>query len=396
MFYSLTPGQNYIRCPSSYPVRVRVWLWVWAWTCVVLTAGQGTFLQDFPIAAEENFYSFNPDGTYTFSYDTGGGEHQSFRIEMRDASGRVSGRYGYVDPAGALRITNYQADSSGYRASIEVYHQVSLAPPAPLLVGPLPKQPTSIHDPSEGLPQQPAMRPVGPAPFFPTQQPVLIIGPIPKPFQPQSNELDQDPLDRSEGSLVTIPSDPLVPALLLQSPRGDAPRRDPLSSPQGVEILQGTLTDILKQSSDDFDISPVGTATDIVQASYDDLDVSQNSTVMDSTIPKENKSQQTESINAAVRDVDQTRASTKDQADQQLPHVPQLLPTQNSSPVTFPELKEIRPTMSTSEKIAANDVSDVTVHAPQENPVSDVAAPKHQYPTAPLLRLPQEPYSYPG
>lgn len=34
---------------------------------------------------------------------------------MRDASGRVSGRFGYVDPAGALHITEYQADSGGYR-----------------------------------------------------------------------------------------------------------------------------------------------------------------------------------------------------------------------------------------------------------------------------------------
>lgn len=51
----------------------------------------------------------------TPSPSTGGGKHQSFRIEMRDASGKVSGRFGYVDPAGALHITEYQADSGGYR-----------------------------------------------------------------------------------------------------------------------------------------------------------------------------------------------------------------------------------------------------------------------------------------
>lgn len=36
------------------------------------SVGRGSLLQNFPIAAEENYYSFNPDGTYTFSYDTGG------------------------------------------------------------------------------------------------------------------------------------------------------------------------------------------------------------------------------------------------------------------------------------------------------------------------------------
>lgn len=79
-----SPLQHDTRCPLVCPVRVRVclwvwvWLWLWTWTGVALSVGQGasvgrgTILQDFPIAAEENFYSFNPDGTYTFSYDTGG------------------------------------------------------------------------------------------------------------------------------------------------------------------------------------------------------------------------------------------------------------------------------------------------------------------------------------
>lgn len=45
----------------------------------------------------------------------GSGEHQSFRTEERDAKGGVTGRFGYVDPDGALRITEYQADTEGYR-----------------------------------------------------------------------------------------------------------------------------------------------------------------------------------------------------------------------------------------------------------------------------------------
>uniref|UniRef100_A0A0N7ZAK7 Uncharacterized protein n=2 Tax=Scylla olivacea TaxID=85551 RepID=A0A0N7ZAK7_SCYOL len=476
----LTPvGLHYTRCPLSCPVRVRVWLWVWAWTCVALSAaqgigaGQGTILQDFPIAAEENFYSFNPDGTYTFSYDTGGGEHQSFRIEMRDASGRVSGRFGYVDPAGALRITEYQADSSGYRASIEVYHQVSLAPPTPLIVGPLPKEPTTLPDPPADPPQPPVMHPVGPAPFFPPQQPVLIIGPLPKPLQPESAEDDQDPPDLNEDSLFTVSSNPLIPAVFPKTPLGDASPGDLLNTAQGTEgisILQGNFTDIPQQSSSDPEISPNSTVIDILQVSYDgNLEVSRNSTVTASRTPTENTNQHRESLDVAVWDAGQTGASSN---SQHFPQKPQLLLTQNGSPVTLQEHKDINPTMTNHERKVAITVPGVTVHAKQGNPVSDsdvnsytnsdllqpsptstiistvsrlaergaksesataatsspmfmtkrnddprsqsrrfrnlppvpptpsqtylpVGAPRHQYPTAPLLQLPQDSNSYP-
>ncbi|MPC44707.1 hypothetical protein E2C01_038386 [Portunus trituberculatus] len=344
--------QHYTRCPLSCPVRIGVWLWAWAWTCVVLSAaqgtgaGQGTILQDFPIAAEENFYSFNPDGTYTFSYDTGGGEHQSFRIEMRDASGRVSGRFGYVDPAGALRITEYQADSSGYRASIEVYHQVSLAPPTPLIVGPVPKEPTVLPDPPADPPKPRVMHPVGPAPFFPPQQPVLIIGPLPKPLQPESAEDDHDPPDLNEDSLLTVPSDPLIPAVFPKSPLGDASPGDLFNSPletEGISILQGNFTDIPQLSSDDLEDSPNSNVTDTLQVSYDERGAKSESKVAETSLPV-----------FMTKKNDDSRSQSR----------------------RFRNLPPIPPT-------------PLLTYLP-------VGAPRHQYPTAPLLQLPQEANSYPA
>ena len=241
------------------------------------------------------------------------------------------------------------------RASIEVYHQVSLAPPTPLLVGPLPKQPNSIPGPPEGPPKPPAMRPVGPAPFFPAQQPVLIIGPLPKPLQPQSNEDDQDPPDLEDDSLFTIPSDPLIPAVLPNSPLGDESPRDTLNPPQGavgLTVLQGTFTDILQQSSDDQEVPQIITVT-----------ASSTST--------ENTDQHRESVDAVVRDAGQTGASSNAQANQQLPEKPQMRLIHSSSSVTRPKNKDINPTMINLQKSAANYVPSVIFHETQENPVSD-------------------------
>lgn len=51
-------------------------------------------------------------GSFVYS---GGGEHQSYRVETRSPDGTVTGRYGYVDPRGVLRIVDYVADRRGYR-----------------------------------------------------------------------------------------------------------------------------------------------------------------------------------------------------------------------------------------------------------------------------------------
>lgn len=435
-----------------------VWLWLWTWTGVALSVGQGasvgrgTILQDFPIAAEENFYSFNPDGTYTFSYDTGGGKHQSFRIEMRDASGKVSGRFGYVDPAGALHITEYQADSGGYRASVEVYHQVSLAPPEPLVVGPLPKRPPSTPKPPEDLPKPPTMRPVGPAPFFPPPQSILIIGTLPKPLQPEDSEPDEDAPDLDEESLFILPSDPPVPNVVPLSPVGNTSPRDRLNTPPGtdvVSILQGTLTDIPQEPSED--------------------DSSTNSTVPAPDVLPEDRDQPGESKEPGNGGPGQAGAPSIAHTNRRLPELPQ--PTKDSDSVTqleddkinptktnpeikaknrtqsshhtaedthdsdsvqhkyFPNSESLQPSATTITTSTISRLAERGAHGPtpavvstslvlpatQEDTKSQprashnppppspppltylpVGAPRHQYPTAPLLQLPQRPKSYPA
>lgn len=355
-----------------------------------------------------------------------------------------------------------------------MYHQVSLAPPTPLIVGPLPKKPTSLPSPPADPPQPPVMHPVGPAPFFPPQQPVLIIGPLPKPLQPESAEDDRDPPDLNEDTLFTLPSNPLIPAVFPKSPLGDASPGDFLNSPQGTEgisIQQENFSDIPQQSFVDPEVSPNSTATDILKVSNDgNLEISQNSTVNISTTPTKDTNPERESLDAAVRDTGQTEASSN---TQHIPQKSQLLLIQNGSPVTLQDHKDINPTMTNQERKVTNSVPGVTVNATQGNPVNDsdtnsstnsdflhpsptstimstvsrlaergaksesataatslpvfmtkrnddprsqsrrfhklppvpptpsltylpVGAPRHHYPTAPLLQLPQDSNSYPA
>merc|ERR1719499_2289418 len=48
----------------------------------------------------------NPDGSYTYGYESGDG---TYKIETRYATGEVKGKYGYIDPTGALREVEYGA-----------------------------------------------------------------------------------------------------------------------------------------------------------------------------------------------------------------------------------------------------------------------------------------------
>ncbi|CAL4065138.1 unnamed protein product, partial [Meganyctiphanes norvegica] len=152
-----------------------------------------------PLAEEDNYFIFNNDGSYSFAYDTGSGEDQSFRMEMRDASGKVTGRYGYIDPEGTLRITNYKADAFGYRTTEQqFFHKVSQIPidtplivgpvpndDGPLLIGPLPIETFGPDDDDlEGTLDIPL--PKGPPEnIIPSgDEPLLIIGPLPRELQP--------------------------------------------------------------------------------------------------------------------------------------------------------------------------------------------------------------------
>lgn len=38
-----------------------------------------------------------------------------YREEIREKSGRITGRYAYIDPDGILRVTEYVADSNGFQ-----------------------------------------------------------------------------------------------------------------------------------------------------------------------------------------------------------------------------------------------------------------------------------------
>ncbi|KAI9565972.1 Cuticle protein 6 [Daphnia sinensis] len=87
---------------------------------------------------DASFTTFTMDpqtGAYTFGYDTGGGEHQSYRVETRSPDGTVTGRYGYVDPEGVLRIVDYVADRRGYRPKITTRYPVSRTTS---FIGPIP------------------------------------------------------------------------------------------------------------------------------------------------------------------------------------------------------------------------------------------------------------------
>jgi len=62
----------------------------------------------------------HPD-QYQFSYSTGTeGPAQMFRQEQKGASGLVTGRYGYVDPYGTLRVVQYEAGPEGFLARGDV------------------------------------------------------------------------------------------------------------------------------------------------------------------------------------------------------------------------------------------------------------------------------------
>jgi len=62
--------------------------------------------------------SFGQGGGNQFGYDihnVAEGEAEHFRHEVRRPDGTVLGRYGYRDPNGDLRITNYISDKDGFQ-----------------------------------------------------------------------------------------------------------------------------------------------------------------------------------------------------------------------------------------------------------------------------------------
>lgn len=80
------------------------------------------------------YQRFNPShGSYNYGYDTGLSGSHSFHQENKDPhTGTVRGRFGYTDPNGHLRLTNYEAGPNGYNvvSTAQVTHAKPLVPVA--------------------------------------------------------------------------------------------------------------------------------------------------------------------------------------------------------------------------------------------------------------------------
>lgn len=68
----------------------------------------------------------NEDGSYTYGYE---GSDGSFKIETKTRTGEVTGKYGYVDDLGKLRVVEYGANKYGFQPSGD-----GITVPSPTLV----------------------------------------------------------------------------------------------------------------------------------------------------------------------------------------------------------------------------------------------------------------------
>ena len=60
-----------------------------------------------PIPILRSIDTQNPDGSYTYGYESGDG---TYKIETRYPTGEVKGKYGYIDPTGLFREVEYGAE----------------------------------------------------------------------------------------------------------------------------------------------------------------------------------------------------------------------------------------------------------------------------------------------
>lgn len=131
---------------------------------VALVGGKVGYGKVVPIPAGGRVqYQLLHRDSYQFGYDTGTGPSQSFREESKEADGTVRGRYGYIDPLGALHIIDYMADHTGFHilSSLKLTAETTTAK-APTT--PKPTRPTRPTRPPAQLPF------VGPIPpFLPRQ-----------------------------------------------------------------------------------------------------------------------------------------------------------------------------------------------------------------------------------
>ena len=87
---------------------------------------------------QSQYHAQDELGQYSFGYVGG----PSSRAETRDAFGRVTGAYNYVDSEGKVQTQHYVADALGFRVSGTNLPVAPDAPVAPALAAPEPVQDT--------------------------------------------------------------------------------------------------------------------------------------------------------------------------------------------------------------------------------------------------------------
>ncbi|KAK6630423.1 hypothetical protein RUM43_014768 [Polyplax serrata] len=76
-----------------------------------------------PVPIIKQINRHNDDGSYTYGYE---GADGSFKIETKLPTGEVSGKYGYVDDTGKLRVVDYGANRYGFQPAGD---GITVAPP---------------------------------------------------------------------------------------------------------------------------------------------------------------------------------------------------------------------------------------------------------------------------
>lgn len=103
------------------------------------------------------FRRHDPDGSYTYGFE---GSDGSFKIETKTRTGEVTGKYGYVDDSGKLRVVEYGANELGFQPSGE---GITVPEPATSVAG------SRGQDDGSDAPESP--RPVNGASAKRTQRP---------------------------------------------------------------------------------------------------------------------------------------------------------------------------------------------------------------------------------
>lgn len=121
-------------------------------------------------------YRHNEDGSYTYGYE---GSDGSFKIETKTRTGEVTGKYGYVDDLGKLRVVEYGANRYGFQPAGE-----GITVPSPTLVEQREGDDGGDEEPEQAEQPRPSERPRKPVPRPYDHGGAFVPQPSP-PRQPQ-------------------------------------------------------------------------------------------------------------------------------------------------------------------------------------------------------------------